>query len=239
MQLLTNRIKNFFLDLFFPKNCLGCKQPGTYLCRDCFNKIPLAENNACFFCEKITGKGRTCFDCKKEIYLDRVISAAEYKNLLVRELIRAFKYYYVQELSKPLAQLLINQLRGLELKFNNSEFLIIPIPLHCHRLKYRGFNQAELIAKKMTDQFNLDIVTDALERKSPSTPQAKIKDIEKRKLNLQNIFSIKPETAGKIKDKIILLIDDVITTGATMNEAAKVLKESGAKEVWALAIAKG
>lgn len=239
MRSFTNKIKNFFLELFFPKNCLGCKQPGTYLCRDCFNKIPLTGNNACFFCEKITGKGQICLNCKKEVYLSKVISATEYKNLLARELIRAFKYHYVQELSEPLAQLLINQLEISGFEFKNSDFLIVPIPLHRHRLKYRGFNQAELIAEKISGKFNLNIETDILKRKNLSTPQAKIKDEEKRKLNLQNVFSINPEKIGKIKDKIILLVDDVVTTGATMNEAAKIFKESGAKEIWALTIAKG
>lgn len=233
MQLLTSKIKKFLLDLFFPKNCLGCKQPDTYLCRDCFNKIPLAANNACFFCQEITGNGRICLNCKKEIYLDGVISATDYKNPLIRELIRAFKYHYVQELAGPLSQLMIRVLE------QNFQFLIIPIPLHRHRLRYRGFNQAELIAEKIAEHFNLQIATDVLKRKSPSTPQAKIKDTEKRKLNLKDVFEINSETVDKIKNKIILLIDDVITTGATLNEAAKILKQNSAKEVWAITIAKG
>lgn len=239
MRLHTSKIKSFFLELFFPKSCLGCKQPDTYLCRDCFNKITLAANHACFFCEKITGQGRTCLNCKKENYLDRVISATEYKNLLVRELIRALKYHYVQELAEPLSQLLIKQFENLKFEFRNLDFIIIPIPLFKHRLRYRGFNQAELIAEKLAKHFNLQITTDILKRKSPSTPQAKIKDTEKRKLNLKDVFEINPETADRIKNRIILLIDDVITTGATLNEAAKILNQNGAKEIWAITIAKG
>ena len=232
MQLLTSKIKKFLLDLFFPKNCLGCKQPDTYLCRDCFNKIPLAANNACFFCQEITGNGRICLNCKKEIYLDGVISATDYKNPLIRELIRAFKYHYVQELAGPLSQLMIRVLE------QNFQFLIIPIPLHRHRLRYRGFNQAELIAEKIAEHFQLPTEKNALKRKISRTPQAKISDIEKRKLNIENSFDAGPEIKS-IENKIVLLVDDVITTGATLNEAAKILKQNNAKEVWAITIAKG
>ncbi|MDP2934263.1 MAG: ComF family protein [bacterium] len=239
MRLLTNKIKRFFLDLFFPKNCLGCKQPDTYLCRDCFNKIPLASNNTCFFCEEITGQGRICINCKKEKYLDRIISASEYKNPLIRELIRAFKYHYIQELANPLSQLLI---KVLENNFNississTSSILVIPVPLFKHRLHYRGFNQAELIAQEIAKHFKLPIETNAIKRKISRAPQAKISDIEKRKTNIKDVFDIVP---SEVEGKIILLVDDVITTGATLSEAAKILKQNNAKEVWGITIAKG
>lgn len=238
MQLLTNKIKRFFLDLFFPKNCLGCKQPDTYLCRDCFNKIPLAPNYTCFFCEKITGQGRTCIGCKQEKYLDRIISASEYGNPLVRELIRAFKYHYVQELATPLSQLVIRAMENLGLGFQNLDFVIVPVPLFKHRLHYRGFNQAELIAKAIAEHFHLPIQINALKRKISRAPQAKISDIERRKTNVKNSFDIGPEIKS-IENKIVLLIDDVITTGATLSEAAKTLKQNKAKEVWGIMIAKG
>jgi len=238
MSLLTNKIKKFFLDLFFPKNCLGCKQPDTYLCRDCFNKIPFASNNACFFCEEITGQGRICIDCKKEKYLDRVISASEYKNLLVRELIRAFKYHYVQELAAPLSQLVIRVMENLGFGFQNLDFIVVPVPLFRHRLHYRGFNQAELIAEEIAKHFKLPIEINTLKRKISRAPQAKISDIEKRKANIENSFDIGPEIKS-VENKIVLLVDDVITTGATLSEATKILKQNNAKEVWGITIAKG
>ena len=238
MRLLTkSKIRKFFLDLFFPKNCLGCKQPDTYLCRDCFNKIPLASNNACFFCEEITGQGRICINCKKEKYLDRIISASEYKNPLVRELIRAFKYHYVRELASPLSQLLIKSLeQNFQFSISNFQFLIIPIPLHGARIRYRGFNQAKLIAEEIAQHFKLPIEINTLKRKISRAPQAKINDIEKRKININDVFDIVP---SEVEGKIILLIDDVITTGATLSEAARILKQNNAKEVWGITIAKG
>jgi len=239
MRLLTkSKIRKFFLDLFFPKNCLGCKQPDTYLCRDCFNKIPLASNNTCFFCEEITGQGRICINCKKGKHLDRIISASEYKNLLIRELIRAFKYHYVQELASPLSQLLIRTLENQGFGFQKTDFIIVPIPLFKHRLHYRGFNQAELIAEEIAKHFRLPIQINALKRKISRAPQAKISDIEKRKANIENSFAIGPEIKS-IENKIVLLIDDVITTGATLSETARIVKQNNAKEVWGITIAKG
>jgi len=146
------------------------------LCRDCFNKIPLASNNTCFFCEEITGQGRICINCKKEKYLDRVISTSEYKNPLIRDLIRAFKYHYVQELANPLSQLLIKVFEN-NSNISNisgaSGILVVPIPLFKHRLHYRGFNQAELIAQEIAKHFKLPIEINTLKRKTSRAPSAR------------------------------------------------------------------
>jgi predicted amidophosphoribosyltransferase len=214
------KIKNFFLDLFFPKKCLGCGKSDTYLCTDCFNKIeinPIAEH-------------------PDNIGLNKLISATNYTNPLMRELIKSFKYHFVQELSEPLSQLLIKTLKTFDTSLKVFNFVIIPIPLHEHRLRYRGFNQAELLAKQVANHFNLLIKTNILKRIVPTGPQANIKNINKRKNNIENVFST---MSGAVEGKNILLIDDVATTGATLIEAAKVLKSNGAREIWALVVAKG
>jgi ComF family protein len=231
-----NKVKKFFLDLFFPKKCLGCGHPDTYLCRDCFTRIQIIDNNICFFCGKISWKGKICIECAKENGLDRIVSATEYKNPLIRDLIKAFKYHFVQELAEPLSKLLIKSLETLDFKLLTLNFLIIPVPLHGSRMRYRGFNQAELLAKEVADYFKLPLETDILKRKISTTPQAKIKNTEKRRVNLENVFEVNPEL---VEGKIVILLDDVTTTGATLIEAAKVLKNSGAKEVWGLVVAKG
>jgi len=217
---------------------LGCGHPDTYLCRDCFTRIQIIENNTCFFCGKISWKGKICIECAKENSLDRIISATEYKNPLIRDLIKAFKYHFVQELTKPLSQILIKAIENnWKLEIENWKLILIPIPLHGSRIRYRGFNQAELLAKEVADYFKLPLETDILKRKISTTPQAKIKDTEKRRANLKAVFEIGLE--HPLDGKIVILLDDVTTTGATLIEAAKVLKNSGAKEVWGLVVAKG
>lgn len=240
--MLLNSVKNFFLDLFFPKKCLGCGCPDTYLCRDCFSQLEISSNNNCFFCDGITWQGKVCLRCQKENYLDRIISATNYGNPLIRELIKSFKYHYVQELARPLSQLLIKSLEANstispELAEGDRSTIIVPVPLYKYRLHYRGFNQAELLAKEVADYFNLPIEHNILKRRVFTTPQAKIKDTEKRRANLKEIFEIDPECL--LNGKIVILVDDVTTTGATLTEAAKILKKSGAKEVWGLVVAKG
>ncbi|MBU4285114.1 ComF family protein [Patescibacteria group bacterium] len=215
-----NKIKKKFLDLFFPKKCLGCGKSDTYLCTDCFKQIQII----------------LIVERPKDAYLDRIISVTNYANSLIRELIKSFKYYYVQELSEPLSQLLIRVLENFDTSFKVFNFIIIPIPLHEHRLRYRGFNQAELLAKQIANHFNLPIETNILKRIVPTGPQANIKDINKRKNNIKDVFNIIPNS---VEGKNILLIDDVCTTGATLIEAARVLKLNGAREIWALVVAKG
>jgi ComF family protein len=238
------KVSKFFLDLFFPKKCLGCGKHDTYLCKDCFNKIEISLNNTCFFCGKITGQGRICLGCQKENYLDRVISATIYANPLIRELIQAFKYHYVKELAEPLSKLLIGNLENLAFGFSrfantgrHLDFLIIPVPLYSTRLRYRGFNQAELLGQKVADYFNLPLENNILKRIIATSPQVNIKNDEKRKANIKDAFEV--SEPSQVQGKIIILIDDVATTGATLVEAGKILKENGAKEVWALVVAKG
>ena len=237
-------IKKFVLDLFFPKKCLGCNCPDTYLCRDCFNRIELSLNNTCFFCGKITWQGKICIECQKENYLNRVIVATEYKNPLARDLIKNFKYHYVKELSQSLTQLIIKSLALcgiLDLPAGRQGFphnaAVLPIPLYKIRHRTRGFNQAELLAKQIADYFNLPLETNILKRIISGIPQANIKDNEKRKENIKNVFDINPEYL--LKEKSIILVDDVATTGATLVETARILKNAGAKEIWGLVVAKG
>jgi len=237
---LFRKFSKFILNLFFPKKCLGCNKPDTYLCRDCFNKIEISFNNECFFCKKITWQGKICLDCKKEHELDRLISVTDYKKPLVRNLIKKFKYRYIKELSIPLSQLLIKSttLCGIpSIPHNNGNTIIVPVPLHKIRMRKRGFNQAELLAKEISNNLNLPLETNILKRIIPTEPQANIKNEEKRKINIKNVFNIDSESL--VRGKTIILIDDVATTGATLSEAGKILKRNGANEVWGLVIAKG
>lgn len=206
--------------MFFPKKCLGCGKSDTYLCMDCFKQIQIT----------------LIVERPKDAYLDRIISVTNYANPLIRDLIKSFKYYFVRELSESLSQLLIRALETFDTSLKVFNFIIIPIPLHEHRLRYRGFNQAELLAKQIANHFNLPIETNILKRIVPTGPQANIKDINKRKNNIKDVFNIIPNA---VEGKNILLIDDVCTTGATLIEAARVLKLNGAKEIWALVVAKG
>jgi len=125
--------------------------------------------------------------------------------------------------------------------------MVIPIPLHKRKLHERDFNQAELLAKEVAKQFSIPLENGILKRNQFTFPQAQIKDHKIRRENVKNIFEIerkfvkkcKTENKNLLQEKTIILVDDVATTGATLSEAAKVLKQAGAKEVWGLVVAKG
>jgi ComF family protein len=128
--------------------------------------------------------------------------------------------------------------------------LVVPIPLHKRRLRWRGFNQSELLAnyisENLTPGMEIPVLNDILIRKKHTTPQMQVKKYSERKENIKDAFEIYPvKSAGgsaekfkRIKNKNILLVDDVATTGATLNECAKTLKQSGAKKVFALVLAR-
>jgi len=150
-----------------------------------------------------------------------------------------FKYRPIISLQNPLANLMIKFLK--ETNFfsgiDKKNILLIPIPLHKMKRRQRGFNQSELLAKAVASHFSLNFNTKILFRIKNNLPQAKINNFIERKKNTENIFQI--SNSNLIKNKQIILIDDVYTSGATMQEAARILKKSGAKKIIGLVLAKG
>lgn len=235
------KIKNLIIDLIFPKTCLVCSQEGSYLCESCLEKLPLVSYFYCFVCHKISVLGRTCESCQKKTGLSGIIYAADYKNQIINQAIKLLKYKSVKDLASPLAQLLIKIIKNSHFLSNNfsadsSSFIIIPIPLHRKKFLWRGFNQSELLAEKLAKEFELELKTDVLFKIKNTRSQTDLKEKE-RHLNIKDTFGVKNK--NMIKEKIIFLIDDVMTTGSTLNEAAKTLKKAGAQAVWGITLARG
>ena len=229
------------MDLIFPIKCINCGKFGDYVCRGCLRTISIKKNFECIGCKRNTSFGQTCHMCAKKNFVDQLLIVADYKNPLVEKTLKFLKYKFITDLRWPLSILIKRYLKWLTLdkKFNifKDNPLLIPIPLHPRRLNWRGFNQSELLAKNLADTFQMEIALDIMERTVNATPQADIKEKEERLKNLNGIFRIK--NGIRITDREILLIDDICTTGATLNECAKVLKDNGASKVIALVIARG
>jgi ComF family protein len=235
------KLRDFLLDLIFPKVCLFCFKEGSYLHSKCLEKIPLNESFVCPACGKISLYGKTCNSCQRKTSLTGLIYATSYKNEIISEAIKLFKYQYVKDLGKKLAKLLIKKINDSHFLTNNfsqpiDSFLVIPIPLYRKKFLERGFNQSEILAKEIANEFGLTLKSDLL-IKIKNTPSQTDLNEKERLSNVKDAFEVKDKKV--VKGKIIFLIDDVTTTGATLNEAAKVLKKSGAKEVWGLTVAKG
>lgn len=248
------------MDTLFPIHCLSCRKEGSFICEGCFQKIRLLSFQVCPHCEKlITDKGRLCSFCKKQSPpLDNLVIAARYKEDPGRagnisKLVHLFKYNFVKDLHNPLGALLVNIILKNNLPLPD---IIIPVPLHKRRLRWRGFNQSELLAghvsENLTPGFKIPVFSGLIARRKYTPPQVKVKKYSERRKNMEGAFEINKKykdfkqgpalafakTEPLPKNKKILLIDDIATTGATLFECAKVLKQNGAKKIMAAVIAR-
>lgn len=220
-------------DLVFPVSCVICGKEGLFLCASCKEKLPRLEKQLCISCKKPAPYGKTHPDCVTKNTVDGTISALSYTDLKSKKLIRTFKYEFIFDLAKPLSDLIIEAVNAQGLAGYFSEFTIIPVPLHKRRFNWRGFNQADLLADALGKNLSLSVSRDIVERTKFTKPQIDLL-AEERKTNIENAFT----AAGKVSGKY-LLVDDVITTGSTLNEIAKLLKKQKCAEVWAVTIAHG
>ena len=238
----SDKIKDRLIEILFPKFCFGCGKEGAYLCHDCQSCLEILENIFCL-CKrpkiillsessKTLGKCRAC-QLKN---LDGLFFPLSYQNNLVKETIHQLKYEpFVKELAKPLAKLIIAHFFLLDNKKVWGNKILVPIPLERKRLKQRGFNQAEEIARILSSKLNIPLLPDCLKKIKTTSPQVELSQKERIE-NIKGAFGI--EKPNLIQNKKILLVDDIYTTGATMEEAARILKEAGAKEVWGVVVAR-
>jgi len=224
----------FFIDLLFPKFCLGCSYLGVYLCPSCLRELNSIKNDNCPYCNKASLFGLTHPNCSKTHGIDGSIAIYHY-NPILKKIIKNIKYRLAtdvwQEFYKVIEPRIILKLGFY--KELSPNLVIQPIPLSKLRYNERGFNQAKIISIFFQKFLHFPIV-DLLIRKEERLSQAQIKNKKIRYFNVTGAFS-----AIKFVPENILLIDDVITSGSTVKEAAKILKEAGAKKVYALALARG
>jgi len=223
-------------DFFFPKICVGCSYLGAYICPKCQEKIKYVEKEICFFCKKISPFGLTHFSCQKKFYPDGIMAIFYYHDLL-KKIIKATKYQFATEVLKELFQIIdpkkVEKLSFFS-DFKNVAFQ--PVPLHPHKERVRGFNQAKLITTFFQKLLPFPEVN-YLQRNKETKSQAEIKDRKRRYLNIKGAFSINRKIKIE-REKILIITDDVITTGLTALEAVKTLKKEGFEKVFVLALAK-
>lgn len=222
---------NFILDLLFPKLCFGCNKIGTYLCSSCHSKVVFTTIPLCPVCEKPSPFGFTHPRCKTLFSIDGMIVLGNYSGVL-RKMIHFLKYKNVFSLGETLIDLFFTQPSPWFPKFD----LISPIPLHRARFLERGYNQAAILAEILSLKHNWPYHENVLIRKLSAVPQMSILDNKTRRKNIKGAFVFNKEK--NVENQIIGLVDDVATTGATIFEAAKVLKQNGANLVWGIVLAR-
>lgn len=220
---------NFF-DFIFPKKCVSCGRFGSYICRECFSKIEFIEKPVCASCGRQAVGGRTHPGCVTRYTLDGLVTACRYRGA-IRAAIVKIKYRWIYNISSLLVDLVADSLWRYDLP---DGVILVPIPLHTSRKRWRGFNQAELLAVELAKRFKVKINTNLINRVINTKTQVGLSRDERKK-NIKGAFEVSRES--KVKGKRFILVDDVFTTGATMSEACRVLKANGAKSVWGMTVA--
>lgn len=236
--------KNFILDLLFPRHCLGCSLLITdfsdnQLCPACQATIPFKSEFICAFCGSPVVLGRTCQFCRKNYQLDRLWVATVYETPLVEKMIKTIKYRFVKSLTTNVSEIMIKYLDKKVLpstEFNPSALLVTAVPLHKRRLNWRGFNQSDIFAQNISQHFNWPFSLELLKRNRYKKPQAEIENRLERLKNMENVFQcLKPD---QVRNRKVIVVDDISTTGSTLNDCARALKGAGATEVIGLVFAR-
>lgn len=198
---------------------MGCKKEGLFLCASCKADIVVR---------------RVPEHLPKKNGIKTLYSATHYHTPVVRDLIARYKYEFAQDIAPDLADLLEKHLRFTHFE-KNTDHVIVPVPLHARRARWRGFNQAGLIAQDIARRFGIPFHPQALARVRNTAPQIKMHNRMKRLENIKGAFVC--ADAQAVQGKTVVLVDDVTTTGGTLAECAKILKQSGARSVIAFVVA--
>ena len=222
-------ILNLLIDFVFPKFCVVCDKEGAFLCRKCKQKLPLALQ-ICPMCTRPSIYGLTHEYCRKKSGMAGLISVFDYRNEGVKKVIEAIKFGFNRELVKI-------TLSGWKMPKNwEKGVVLVPVPLHRYRQNWRGFNQAELIAKVIGGKKTAVVM--ALTRIKATAQQANVSDKKSRAENLKGCFQVDREKLGQLAGKKVVLVDDVFTSGATSRECAKELRKAGVRQVWGFCLAR-
>ncbi len=218
------------LNLLFPPRCVVCRQVGTWLCPECVHRLPTLSGPVCHRCGTPITNGMFCRTCQEApLRLEGIRSLAPYRGP-ARAAIHYLKYRHARELADPLGELMAQYWRQNPLPAE----VIVPVPLHPSRLRKRGYNQAALLAWALSRRIGLPMNEDALCRVRATASQMRLKAADRRR-NVEDAFCC---TTDQLSGRPVLLVDDVCTTGATLEACADALREGGVREVWALTLAR-
>jgi competence protein ComFC len=223
-------LKRVALDLFFPRWCVGCGREGDYICGDCRRGLPFILSPVCPRCGRPLEGNEECRGCTNlPADIDGIRAPFVFQGV-IRRAIHELKYRNLRSLAPSLAGLLYDYLVAHPLPGD----VLVPVPLHRKRLRERGYNQSALLAVKLGRLSGLPVIDDCLMRRSYTPPQARSAGVDERHNNVAGAFTC---LDNRLKDRRVILLDDVSTSGATLNAGAGVLKAAGAASVWGLVVA--
>jgi len=225
------RLAQALLDVLFPPRCVACGKQGAFLCPGCREAMPRALPPRCPLCWQPERRGESCGRCAQA----RPAFAGTRSLYLfqgpVREAVHALKYNHLSALARPMGELMAAYLKTEELPVD----LVVPVPLFGRRQRLRGYNQSALLARELARLDGLPLAERGLSRRRDTPPQARSVDAEARRRNVAGAFAA---DGRRVEGRGVLLVDDVMTTGATLDACAQALRQGGAASVWALTFAR-
>ena len=202
----------------FPARCFGCSKPDELFCRKCLSGLP-------------------AHSVSRAKFISAIFSASQYNNPALKSAIKSMKYRSGRKIAAVLGDFLAQALKANMTAVIKESPLVLAIPMSASRLRERGFNHSEFLSRTIAESLSLAFIPGALKKIRNTNPQAECRVRRERLENIRDSFGVNPNL--DFRGKNILLVDDVSTTGATLNEAARALKEAGAARIYAAVVARG
>lgn len=216
-----------------PPACEGCGRLGAALCVGCSESLILPFGERCYLCQRLSPGSRTCLSCRPSS--PRYVWIATGYDGLPRELLKTYKFHHNRSAATAVAELMaaaVIQANG-QKQLAKLDYLVVPVPTATERVRQRGFDHARLLAKKVAEQLNLELAMPL--RRYGQANQIGARRAQRLRQQ-EGVYQI--NDARKVAGRNVLIIDDVVTTGATLRAVTKVLRRAGAKHVDALVFAK-
>jgi len=221
-------------DMLYPVYCLGCGVGGTWLCSTCSDSVAICSSTSCLVCNRPAIRGYTHPQCRSRYVPERLFAPLKFSGV-ARSLIKALKYRRHTSVVPVLVDLLLNCMQEEDISFG-TEAVLVPVPIDWRRRFSRGFNQTALLTKALSERLEIKYCPKFLYRQSGSSSQTAL-GRKKRQDNVRGKFTVPHHRRAALLNLDIVLVDDVVTTGATLLEAGRVLKRAGARHVWCVAFA--
>ncbi|MCK4273294.1 MAG: ComF family protein [Dehalococcoidales bacterium] len=224
------KLKKVALDLLFPQWCIGCGREGDYICESCRQTLSVITPPICPRCGRPQSQGILCHECVDWVAEIDGIRSPFFFDGVIRRAVHELKYRNLRALASSLAEFLRDYL----VENPVTGDVLVPVPLHRRRYRERGYNQSALLARELGRLSGLPVVENCLIRHGYALPQARSASVGERRDNVADTFACRD---GQLRGREVILVDDVSTSGATLDACAGMLKSAGAVAVWGLVIA--
>lgn len=230
VRVSLQKIKDFTLDLFFPRTCLGCDKERVWLCGYCRQGLHRYKNHPPCSMDKTEDR---CLTCSELLPLRRLIVACNYQDTHVETAVHRLKFGYVEDMARSMGSLMYDA--WMREVGEEEGLVLVPVPLHFKRHKERGFNQAELLARNL-EKRGLGVVNPSTCIRQRETAPQSLLLLEQRRENISNAFSLTP--SQDLRKQHLLLVDDVCTSGSTLLALSGLFHNAGVERISALVFAR-